>query len=153
MHNPGRRASVPYRHVERFHDEVGSERVTHRPAHDAAAPGIQHRRQVKPALARRDVGHVRNPQLIRPEGCKIALHEVRGCDGVGILPRRAPVPPPLGTGQVGVAHQPRYPLPPTPHALRMQLRVDPRRSVRSPAPLVNGPNLSEQAPIRLRSRR
>jgi hypothetical protein len=72
---------------------------------------------------------------------------------LAILPRRPSVAPALGTYQVRLAHQPRDPLSPAPHALRPQLGVDPRRSVRPTASFMNGLDLVEERLIRPRSHR
>jgi len=153
MYHPDRRAPVPYRHVERIHHELGAQCVTHRPPDDPAAPRIQHCRQVKPPLASCDVGNVCDPEPIGRGGCKIALHEVWCRHGLAILPRRPSVAPALGTHQVRLAHQPRDPLSPASHALRLQLGVDSRRSVRPTTSFMNGLDLVEERLIRPRSHR
>ena len=150
MHDSGRWPTIPHRHGERFHDEFGPQCVRHRPPHDTPAPGIQHRREIQPSFARRHIGDVRDPKLIGRGRRKITAHQIRRRHGLTTPSRRPPDAPSLSAGQAGIAHQPRDPLPPTPHALCLQLRVDPGRPRRAAALLMNGLDLGEEDLICLR---
>src|SRR6202011_3702943 len=144
MYHPSYRTPVPHCHIERFHDELGPQRLAHRPAYDAAAPRIQHRRQIEPAFTRAHIGHVRDPELIGSGGRKITLYQARRCEGFARLSRRATVPPTLGAAEPGLAHQSHNALPRTADALFPQFDANPSRAVRPPAPRVNSANLLEQ---------
>ena len=57
-------------HSECVGRELASERVAHGPAHNSPGVHVQHGRQVQPALARWDVGHIAEPASIGPLGFK-----------------------------------------------------------------------------------
>ena len=82
-------------HAEGVVDEVGAQVVAHRPADAVAAAGVDHRRQVEPALPGGHVGDVGEPELVGSLGREVALHEVGGGRSFAARGRRAhPVAPP-----------------------------------------------------------
>ena len=62
--------------LERIVDQRLAQRPVQRPSDDLAAPGIQDHRKVQETGPRRDVGDVGNPQLVRPTGREVALHQI-----------------------------------------------------------------------------
>jgi hypothetical protein len=55
------RSALPDRHLERIEDQLGAQVVRGGPAHDPAAPGVQHDREVEEAGRRGDERDVRHP--------------------------------------------------------------------------------------------
>jgi len=83
------------RHVQCFEHQLGAQMSLHRPAHDPAAEGVQHYREIQEASPGRNVGDVSHPQPIR-SGCdEVTL------DQIGRRPR------------IAVTHRGGYPLAPT----------------------------------------
>ena len=109
--------------------------VGHGPAHDLAAPGVEHDRQVQEARGRRHEGDVRDPELAWCLGCEVAVHEVWGRSGLpvpargrdGLSPRARSDPPRL-------AHQPGDALAPVPGTPRGQRGMDATAPWASPDP-------------------
>ena len=69
--------ATPQRHLERIEDEVGAEVVGELPADDHPRVNVEDERDVQPALPRRHVGDVGEPQLVRSLGDEVALDQVR----------------------------------------------------------------------------
>ena len=67
MHEAGERggATVAHRLLQSIEDQVGAHRVGDSPADDAPSEHIDHERDVHKPTPGRDVGKVRDPQLIR----------------------------------------------------------------------------------------
>ena len=79
-----RRSSLLQRHIQGV-DQCRLEMGRHRPPHNPTAISIQHNGQIQKAGPRRDIGNIRDPQLIPCARGKIALHEIDG--GTCGLPR------------------------------------------------------------------
>jgi len=63
-------------HVQRAEHQISRHALADGPADDAAAPDVQHHRQIQEARPRRNVGHVRHPELVRPVGDEATLHQI-----------------------------------------------------------------------------
>jgi len=61
MDHPGGPA-LRQRHVQGFEHQLGARMSLHRPAHDPAAEGVQHYREILEASPGRDIGDVSHPQ-------------------------------------------------------------------------------------------
>ena len=71
------RTAAVERHVERVKHELCAQMIGHRPTDDTAAVHIQHDSEKQKAAPRRDVGDIRNPELVRSAGCEVAINQVR----------------------------------------------------------------------------
>jgi hypothetical protein len=98
--------------------------IAHRPAHGEARAQIEDHRQVEPAFARRNVGDVGDPRLIRGGPVELPRQDV-GRDGERV-PRMGgrPEPPAAPRGQAAEAHEPCQALPPGMTAAVPQLGVN-----------------------------
>ena len=67
--------------LQRIEHEVGVHRTTDPPADDAPGKHIDHEGHIQPALPGRDVGEVRDPELVGPIGLELALDPIlrTGC--------------------------------------------------------------------------
>src|SRR5437899_5481400 len=102
MEQPLRRAPARQGHPERVEREVVRDALVHRPADGEARTEIEDHRQVEPTLARRNVGDVGDPRLVRPSTLELPRQDVGG-DGkrmprlrvsghpMGLGPREAPM--------------------------------------------------------------
>src|SRR5271167_2095714 len=75
MDAPGRTA-LSERHVERLEHQLGAQIDLHCPAHDLAAEGVEHHRQIEKAGPGRNVSDIGHPQAIGPRGGEVALDQV-----------------------------------------------------------------------------
>ena len=82
------RLPLPHGHIERREHEGRPQRRFHRPADDAATPGIEHDGQGEEAAPRRDVGDIRHPQLIRAGRREHPLHQIWRRARAGLAARR-----------------------------------------------------------------
>jgi hypothetical protein len=57
---------------------VSSCGLAHRPADDLAAEQVEDRRRIQPTLAGADIGHIREPDLVRAGGLEVARQQIRG---------------------------------------------------------------------------
>ena len=62
--------------LKRIEDEVGAERIRHTPADNASREHVDDEGDVDEASPRRDVGEVRDPQLIGPGRHEVTVDEV-----------------------------------------------------------------------------
>ena len=118
------------RHLQRVDHDVGVHRRRHRPADDLAREQIHRDREVEPALVGRDVGHVRDPDLVGCVGPEVAIHAI-GRDReavVGVRGLHSEASLRLRT-QAGNAHQARDPMPTAGHAAAPQRAEHARRAV------------------------
>ncbi len=65
-------------HGEGGNGEFGAQMLAHRPADDLASEQAEDHRQVEPTFAGRDVGDIRQPDLIGPVGYEIPIQQVGG---------------------------------------------------------------------------
>src|SRR5271170_7409081 len=109
----------------------------HRPAHDPAAEGVEHDREIQESRPGRDVGDVSHPQAIR-SGCdEVTIDQigrwtcmaVTHCGGYPLAPAH--------TDQACRVHQPRYALAPHLDALSLEFGVDARRAIGPARVLMN----------------
>jgi len=70
-------ASQVDRHPQRFAGQRGIGNHRKRPAHDPTGKQIQHRREIHPARADFDVGHIAAPHLVDRRDIKLALEHMR----------------------------------------------------------------------------
>lgn len=68
-----------HRHGDRIDDEIGLAVRRHRPADDKPDEHVGHAREIQPPLDSWDIRHVRDPQLVGPTCCELAVDPVR-CD-------------------------------------------------------------------------
>ena len=84
--------------------------VGHGPAHRAAGVEVEHEGEIEPALRRRDVGQVGQPDPVWRLRREVALEQV-GRDREGMPAVRRPTEPaPASRRQAHAAHQPCHPL-------------------------------------------
>src|SRR5256714_15094211 len=65
-------------HGEGGNGEFGAHMLAHRPADDLASEQVEDHGQVEPTFAGRDVGDIRQPDLIGPVGYEIPIQQVGG---------------------------------------------------------------------------
>src|SRR5437899_10872711 len=83
MEQPLRRAPARQGHPERVEREVVRDALVHRPADGEARTEIEDHRQVEPTLARRNVGDVGDPRLVRPSTLELPRARTLGAMGNG----------------------------------------------------------------------
>ena len=89
------RPPVPHRHAKRVQAKPAFEAVRQAPTDDLAGRQVLDRGGIEPALVGRDLGDVREPDLIRPRGGEGALEKVRRNPvGVSAVGRDGTSPPP-----------------------------------------------------------
>lgn len=71
------RSALLKRHLQSTLGEYIGHALVHGPAHNAAGMKVEHRRQIQPAGLRGDVGHIRQPHLIRLRRYKALLQVIR----------------------------------------------------------------------------
>jgi len=117
-------------HDERGDGEFGTHMLAHGPANHLAGEQVEDHGKVEPALAGRNVGDVRQPNLIGPVHDKILLEQVcrhrQAMLAVGCADAIAARSPRLDTV---LAHDPFDPLAADGLARGAQFGVDARRSV------------------------
>jgi hypothetical protein len=120
-------AAPPAGHVQGVDDELGAEVIGDRPADDLAVPGVDHHRQVDPALVRGVLGDVGHPPPIGAVRAELAGHQI-------IVGHRGGVPlgetTPAAAGHALQAfgpHQPLDPLATDPDASSLSVRPSARR--------------------------
>lgn len=87
MDHPGDMpAAAVHGHANRVDDQVGLAVRRHRPADDQAAEDVGNACQVEPALHRRHVGDVGDPQLVRGRRDEVAVDAVGRDVGLRVLP-------------------------------------------------------------------
>lgn len=146
MHEPRARATVRDRHLHRVDHEGGPQVRRHRPADDPSAEQIFDRRQVQPALARRDRDDVGDPDPIGRGRVEASCHPIRGRPE----PTRslAPATPAdVDALDPGGAHQPSDALAVHPHSFRAQFRRDPGSAVGATRGLVDLPDPPRECPV------
>jgi len=135
-------------HDERGDGEFGTHVLAHGPANHLAGEQVEDHGQVKPALAGRNVGDIRQPDLIGPVRDKILLEQVcrhrQAMLAVGCahaIAARRPRPDTV------LAHDPFDPLAADGLALGAQFGVDARRSVSFPMLRMDPPDVDQQRAI------
>ena len=133
--------------LERIVDQRLAQRPVQRPSDDLAAPGIQDHRKVQETGPRRDVGDVGNPQLVRPTGREVALHQIgRRTASRSALCSHDPAPS-AHARDTGAPHQARHTLATYGDAPLAQLGVDARRPAGPSRGLVHGSDHPQQVPV------
>jgi hypothetical protein len=128
--------------------QFGTHVLAHRPTHHLAGEQVEDHGQVEPALAGRNVGDIRQPDLIGLVGDKILLEEVcrhgEGMLAVGCahaIAARRPRP------ETVLAHDPLDPLAADDLTLGSQFGVDARRSVSFVVLRMDPPDVGQQIAI------
>ncbi len=75
--------------LERVQNEVGAHRIAHTPPNDAAGKDVDHEGDIQPALPSRNVGEVRDPQLVRPGGAELSIDPIQRAWRVAVADRRS----------------------------------------------------------------
>ena len=154
MHHPPLGLPVRDRHRQRTLHQFGPHVRRHRPADDAAAPGIEHDREVQPAIPSAHLGDVGDPQLVGPVGREVAVHQVRRGPGLRVLLRRRRLEaPPRHAMNAQIPHQACHALPAHPLARRLQFRLDPRAAIGLPAAAPDQQDLALELDVAPRPRR
>jgi hypothetical protein len=73
---PGLRSPTVQRHLERVDDELGTQVVGHRPAHDQPGEQVLDVREVQESVPGRDVGDVGRPDQVRAIGAEVPLEQI-----------------------------------------------------------------------------
>jgi hypothetical protein len=92
------------RHVQCFEHQLGAQVSLHRPAHDSAAEGVQHYREIQETSPGRDIGNVSHPQPIRSWRHEVALDQVRRRTRIAVTHRGGYPLAPAHAGQAYRAH-------------------------------------------------
>ena len=151
----GVRLTSPGGHLESIDDELGSDVIGDRPAHDAAAEDVEDRTAVDLAVPRRMFGHVRAPQLVGRLGDELPLDQVLVDGGSGPV---AALPAVADALETGGAHQSGDPLLADPvSSAELEFGVDPWRPIGGPGGGVDVSDLVEEegvgpVPVRRRPR-
>jgi len=128
MVNHALRSTGRERHIESVEHQLRGKARRHRPAHDAAAAGIEHDRQIEEAGPGRDVRDVGHPQLIQPLRREIARHQVR-CGPASVAPRGDGELAAADPSKSGLVHQSSDPLAADADARRREVDLNARGSV------------------------
>jgi hypothetical protein len=125
----GRPAAERQRPIERRQREGPIEARAGRPADDAPRMEVEDDGQVEPALAGREIGEIRRPDVIGDRDCKLLLEQVgrdrEGMSAVG----RDPEPPASHTLEARGAQEPGGSLPPDRDPIVSKIAEDPRTPV------------------------
>src|SRR5581483_5243618 len=106
----GAGAAQVERHPQRVEDEIGAHVVGELPADDHPAVDVDHESEEDRPLPAAQVGEVGTPELVRPGGGEVALHQVGPPDRLRVSDSRAPwLPAPLRAPDAVAAHQPLHP--------------------------------------------
>ncbi len=152
VNDPFRPAS-PDRHVQGIDHQLGPQVGGHRPAHHAAAEGIDHYGQIQKPRPGPDIGDIGNPELVRPVRRKVPIHQIRGSARPWLPMRRRSSPASAHPFHSRLFHQTRYPLAGNPLALSHQFGSDPRRSIGASTPAMYSLDSGSQLRILLSSSR
>lgn len=99
----------PEGHLDGVDDELGTDVVGHRPAHNSAAEGVEDHGQVDLAVPGGVFGDVHHPQAVRFGGIELAADEIVG-GLAAIAACAAASSPTVDPRDAGLAHQPLDPL-------------------------------------------
>jgi len=123
--------------------------IAHRPAHYLAAEQIEDGGQVQPPLIGRDVGDVRQPNLIRPGGQEGLVEQIVGNRQAMIAVGGDDPEAALGHRSNAMAmHQPLDPAAADEAPFRAQGRVDARGAVAAAVTGMDTPDSGQQRPVR-----
>ncbi len=148
------RSPVPDRHLERTDNQLRLEVPGHGPAYHSATEHVEDHRQIEKSVPpRRDVGDVRDPELVGRTRHERTLDEVRSRLSLRAALCGVEWTPAMAPDQSGLPHQPRDALAATPHPRRCQFCMDPRHARGATARLVNRRNLPAECRISPRPRR
>ena len=75
--------------LERIEHEVRSHRTAHLPAHDAPRKHVDHEGYIQPALPRRDIREVRDPELVWSLGSELPIDLVQRARRLAVADRRS----------------------------------------------------------------
>src|SRR5262245_19101410 len=113
MHESGRGpAALIYGLLKRVEDEVGDQGRGNAPPDDTSGKDVNHKRDVREAAPRRDVGEIRDPELIRPTRGEVSINQVTRA--IRVRPRLRggrPCPAAHRARQTHLAHQAPDPAP------------------------------------------
>ena len=148
------RAALPDRHFQRVHHQLGAQMSGHRPAHDFAAPGVQHHGEIEEPVGSGHEGDIGNPQLVRRRCREVAIHQVRRRPGVRVASRGChATAATAGANQPGCTHQPRNALAAMLLPSGPQLGMHTRGAIGLARARVNGPHPLQQRGVGNRVRR
>jgi len=153
VNDSGDRSALPQGHFDRFDHYLRAEMLRHRPTDDAPSACIQDDREIKESGPCGDIRDIGYPKPVGGSGSEIATDEVgrrrdvRGAPG-GARPFAA-----MAALQSRHAEQPGDPLARAADAFIAQLRVDTRRAIRAPTPLMDRANPVGEHEIAAGSRR
>ena len=88
--------------------EVRAHRAAHPPSHDAPGVHVNDKDHVQPALPGRNVGEIRDPELVRPVRFELAVEPVQRACGLGVAGFRAHDLAAHDTTQAQPAYQPLH---------------------------------------------
>src|SRR3954471_13453234 len=141
MDQAGFRPAALQGHDQRVHAQPGPQVIRHRPADDLARGQVLDRGQVQPALVRRQVGDVGQPDRVGPLGDEVAVEQVRGdrqvVPAVGGPRGPTAAPPRLPAHPAHPPPAPTAPAPPSPPPAGVPPPRPARRGV--PPPRAVGP--------------
>src|SRR5918995_1962504 len=121
---------APERHIQGVCNQLRSEMVGHRPAHQPSGVGVHHEGQIVKTFPGRHIRDVRHPEAVPCRWGELPLHEVLGGHGSWVPAGGAMRPLALVAAlEPFFAHQPRYPLVTDLDAIGAQLSMDSRCSI------------------------
>src|SRR5881392_241430 len=135
-------------HGEGGNGEFGAQMLAHRPADDLASEQVEDHGQVEPTFAGRDVGDIRQPDLIGPVGCEIPIQQVGGYrQGMLAVGRAYAIAAWRVSPDAVLAHQPLDPLAADGLALGTQLGMNTRCPISAAVLRMNPPDIDQQLAI------
>jgi hypothetical protein len=128
--------------------KFGTHMIAHRPANHFAREQVEDHGQVEPALAGRNVGDIRQPDLIRLLGREIPIQQ-GGCDRQGMLAvgRTHAIAALRVSPDAVPAHHPLDPLAADTLAVGTQFGVDTRCPLSAPVLGMNPSDIDQQLTI------
>jgi hypothetical protein len=128
--------------------EFGAHMIAHRPADHFPGEQVEDHGQVQPALTSRNVGDIRQPDLIRLLGREIAIEQVfRHRQRMIAIGRAHTIAPRRVSPDAMSAHHPLDPFTADILALGTQFGVDARCPIAAPVISMNPPDIGQQLTI------
>ncbi len=140
-------------HRERIQGQFRAQVVGQRPADDAARMRVEEHREVQPTFGCGEIGDVPDPQTIGGGGGEVARHEIRRGRARRVGDRGTDPTAAVATGQPRTPQQARNASARRADTRRLQHGMEPRRTVRAPAPRVRRRDLGGQCLVSPDARR
>src|SRR5262245_58660869 len=139
-------------HLERIERQGRGHLLIHSPADITARIEIHQHGHIEPALARRHIGDVARPLLIRPGRHECSPQRVGSHDFRGGCSRSFPSPTSTNTAEPLKPHEPGHAMAANPKPVGPQVLINPWTPIAAARRLVTDSNLPERPLILLRAR-